>query len=416
MGESVLRSSFGRAALCAALAGAVTPAAGGDWPQFRGPQRDGASTEEGLLQAWPAGGPRVLWRIALGEGYSAPAVVGSRIYTLFARGDDEFAGCADAATGDAVWSVRLDQKWRDEMGDGPRSTPTVDGEVVYALTSRGKLFALAVADGRQLWLRDLQTEYSAKPPQWGVSTSPLVEGDLLLLDVGGKSGSSVVAFNKKSGAEVWRSQDDKAGYSAPVAFVSGGVRHALFFTGSALVALSPKDGSLLWKVPWKTAWDVNAATPIFIAPDKVFVSSGYDVGGAVYRVTVYGETAKVEEVWKNREMKNKFSSSVLHDGHLYGFDESTLKCVDVAGGTTKWQSRGLGHGTLIYADSHLIVLGDEGTLALVEATPAGHREKGRMKLFDGRTWSMPALAGGRLYIRDQKELVALDVSAPAPKS
>lgn len=394
-----------------ALAALSTWAAAADWPQFRGPGRDGVSAEKGLAASWPADGPKELWRVELGDGYSAPVIAAGRVYTMFSRGDDEFIACFDAADGSELWRVRADATWKDRFANGPRSTPTVDGETVYALGSRGKLLALAAADGALRWSRDLPREFGAKAPKWGVSTSPLVEGKALLVDVGGNEGASIVAFDKASGKELWRAGSDGAGYSAPVAFEAGGVRQVVFFTATSVTALRPSDGTLLWEVPWATSWDVNAATPIFIPPDKLFVSSGYDVGAAVYRIKsgADGEVS-VEELWKNREMKNKFSSSVLHDGYIYGFDEKTLKCIGATDGETRWQARGLGHGSLLYADGKLIVLGDEGTLALVEATPEEYREKSRAQVVEGRTWTMPALSGGRLYVRNLKELVAFDVS------
>jgi outer membrane protein assembly factor BamB len=397
---------------CAAAFGAVLAAgaAAAEWPQFRGPRRDGVSTETGLLAAWPAGGPKVVWRTALGGGYSSLAVAAGRIFTMLSVGDDEFVASFDTATGAERWRVRVDSPWKDRFGDGPRATPTVDGKVVFTLSSRGKLHALGAEDGAVVWTHDLPREYGAEAPQWGYAGSPLVEGGLLLVDVGGKEGSGIVAFDKASGREVWRSRDDRAGYSAPVAFDVGGVRHAVFFTANTVTALRPKDGGLLWSVPWKTSWDVNAATPLFIAPDRLFVSSGYDHGGAVYKIVAGEGGSAVEEVWANREMKNRFSSSVLHGGHLYGFDEKTLKCIDAGSGETRWQARGLGHGSLIAADGRLIVLGDEGTLVLVEATAEEYREKSRAQVFAGKTWTAPALSDGTLYLRDEKELVALDVS------
>jgi outer membrane protein assembly factor BamB len=381
-----------------------------EWSQFRGPTRDGISGETGLLVSWPEAGPRELWRVPLGNGYSGLSVSKGRLFTMFGKDGAEYAVGLDAADGKELWRVKTDANFKDMFGNGPRSTPTVDAGVVYALSGRGKLYALSAEDGSELWSRDLGKDYGAPTPKWGHATSPLIEGDLLLLDVGGRESSSVVAFHKGSGEEAWRAQDDKAGYSSPIVVTVDDTRQVLFFTGRSLVSLSPTDGTAYWRVPWKTSHDVNAAMPVFIAPDKVFVSSGYDVGGAVLQITIDGGNADVKEVWRNREMKNKFSSSVLHDGHLYGFDEGTLKCIDAADGSTMWRQRGFGHGSLIYADGHLIVLGNKGQLALVEATPEDYREKGQTRIFEGKTWTLPTLSGGRLFLRDEKQALALEVS------
>jgi len=394
------------ALVAATLAAAAVAAADGDWPRFRGPTGDGISSETGLVKQWPEGGPRELWRTELGGGYSAISVAAGRLYTMFSSGPDEFAVALDAATGHELWRVRTDSKFKDMFGDGPRSTPTVDGGIVYVLSAKGKLYALKAGDGQQVWMRDLREDFDAKPPRWGFSSSPFVEGSLLLLDVGGTQGSSIVAFDKQDGREVWRSEDDKAGYSTPIAATVGDERHVVFVTGTTVASVAPLDGSLRWKHPWKTSYDVNASAPVFIPPDKVFISSGYDVGSAVFRIGA----SVVEELWRSREMKNKFSSSVFHDGQLYGFDEKIFKCVDAATGEMQWQARGLGHGSLIYADGHLVVMGDKGALALVVATPEEYREKSRVDVFQGKTWTMPTLSGGKLYLRDEKELVSLDVS------
>jgi outer membrane protein assembly factor BamB len=394
-------------AICAIAVGALVAGDAADWPQFRGPHRDGISAEKGLLTGWPDGGPQTVWRIKLGQGFSGISIVGGRVYTMFGDGSDEFAICLDAATGKEIWRHRTDAIFKDNFGNGPRSTPTVDGETVYTLGARGRLHALGVADGGVLWSKDLVKEYGAKIPTWGVSTSPLVEGNLLIVNVGGKKGASIVAFDKKSGKEAWRSLPDQAGYAAPIAITVGKQRQVLVLTGEGLVAVAPGDGKLIWRHPWKTSYDVNAATPVFIPPDRIFLSTGYDVGAAMLQIQADGN---VTQLWKNREMRNKFSSSLLHDGNIYGFDEKALKCVDPTTGETRWQERGLGHGSLIYADGHLIVLGDAGTLVLVEAKPGAYREKGRAQVFDGKTWTMPTLAGGKLFLRDENELISLDVS------
>ncbi len=394
-----------------ALLLALLPArlAAADWPQFRGPDRDGRSAETGLLTSWPAGGPEVLWRIELGEGYSGISVVGDRLFTLYATSSGEYLAAFDRRDGRQLWRLRLDDRYRDGQGNGPRSTPTVDGEVVYAFGARSVLVAAAAADGRELWRRDLKQTVGARPPQWGASTSPLVEGELLIVDAGGAPDASVVALDRRTGETVWTGGSDKAGYSSPLAVTVGGVRQVLLFTGTRLVSVAPADGKVLWKRGWRTSYDVNAAVPVFIPPDRVFVASGYDTGGALLRIRVAGGRTSAEELWSSRGMKNQFSSSVYLDGHLYGFDNSILKCLDAASGEERWKARGFGHGSLTYADGRLIVLGDRGRLALVEATPEAYREKAAFEVWSAKSWTVPTLADGRLYLRNEREMLALKV-------
>lgn len=397
-------------ALLAVLSLAAAAAFAADWPQFRGPNRDGISKETGLLRSWPKGGPQVLWKAPAGDGYSSLTVAQGRLFTLLGRGSDELAVALDAKTGKELWRTRIDGKYESDMGHGPRSTPTVDGDLVFALSASGKLAALDAKSGKKVWSRDLRQELGAKPPGWGVSTSPLVEGNLLLLDMGGSK--SLAALDKKTGKTVWTSQSDRAGYSAPIAFTAGGVRHVVFFTATSVVAVAPADGKLLWRVPWRTDWDVNAATPIFVAPDLLYVSSGYETGAGLYRIKAQGGKASVQELWKSKGMKNRFSSSIVAGGVVYGFHEKTFKAIDLATGKERWKESGLGHGSLILADGHLIVLSESGTLVLAEATPAGYKPKAKAEVLSGRCWTMPTLANGVLYVRNQDEILALNVSAP----
>ncbi len=399
--------------LCTLGAGALGAVWAADWPQFRGLHRDGVSAETGLLKSWPAAGPPVVWRVPAGEGYSHIAVADGRLYTLVGRGRDEILLCLDAVTGRTLWHFRAGDMLMNDMGNGPRSTPTVDGGMVYAWSSQGKLYALDAKSGREVWRHDLRQEIGAESPNWGIATSPLVEGELLLVEAGGNGNRTIAAFDKKSGRLAWTSLDDRPSYAAPIALTAAGVRQVVFLTASSLAAVAPSDGRLLWRVPWQTTFDVNASTPIFVPPDRVYVSSGYDTGAAVYRIRARGPRLETEEVWRSRVMKNQFSSSLLAGGYLYGFDNATFKCVDVNTGEEKWKQRGLGQGSLILADGHLIVLSDAGALLLVEPTPAAYREQARAQVLTGKSWTAPTLSGGRLYLRNEDAMVALDLRAPA---
>ncbi len=383
----------------------------GEWPQFRGPNRDGVSSQKGLLESWPKKGPQELWRVDVGSGFSGISVSGGRAFTMFNRDGGEWLVAFDAASGKELWQLRTDSAFTNSFGDGPRSTPTVDGSTVFAFGANAKLFAADVATGEVRWQRDLVKDFGARIPTWGVATAPLVEGDLLLLDVGGRAGASLLAFNKGSGEEVWSVGDDLAGYSAPIAFTVGETRQVVFFTGRNVTAISPADGRVLWSEAWKTDYDINAAAPIFIAPNRLFISSGYDVGAALFELSSVEGVWKASEVWRGRNMKNQFSSSVRVGEVLFGFDDSTLKAIDLATGKDLWRHRGLGHGSLIYADGSLIVLGDKGDLVLVEASGKAYEEKAAVQIFDGKCWTTPALVDGRLFLRDEKEMISLRVAS-----
>ncbi|MCI0692139.1 PQQ-like beta-propeller repeat protein [candidate division KSB1 bacterium] len=382
-----------------------------DWPQWLGPNRNGISAEIGLLKSWPATGPKILWRIPLGEGFSGVSISQGRAYTLFAQGSDEFVVCLDAASGKELWRTRSGSTFKDMNGNGPRSTPTVHNEVVYALGAHGNLYALQTASGKKLWSHDLKKEFNTAGPSrdGGFSTSPLIEGDLLLVEAGGRAGNSFIAFDKQNGAVVWKVESDRPAFASPIAITVNGVRQIVFFSAAGAIAMSPANGKVFWRLPWKTDSDVNAATPLFIPPDKVFISSGYDVGATLQRIIAGNATARIEEIWKSKVICNLYTSSILQGDYLYGFDGGMLKCFEWNTGAEKWKQRGFGAGTLIYADGHLIVLGDKGKLALVEATPAGYKEKAAAEILDGRCITVPALAAGKLYVRNMKELVCLDL-------
>ncbi len=403
-----------------ALAGLLSgPLAAADWPQFRGPQRDGVSAETGLLDSWPEGGPKEVWRRPIGEGYSAATVVGGRIYTLYAgsapEGDEEgdkaleYAAALDAATGEELWRTAVGDKIETEFGNGPRSTPVVDGDAVYVLGSHGDFAALGLADGARRWAVKLTEVYGSSRPGWGFATSALVDGDLVLVEAGGGEGNGYVALDKKTGEARWTFGDAQGpGYNSALAVDAGGERRFVYIASGMMRAVGA-DGEEVWSHPWRPF--ESHGMPIFIPPDRYFASGvgGDDEGAVVLRVASDGGEPAIEEVWKSRVMKNHFSSSLLHDGYIYGFDNATMKCISAATGETAWAKRGLGKGSLIYADGNLIVLSDRGKLLLVEATSEGYEEKGSVQALEGKSWTAPTLSESRLYLRNHSEMVSYDL-------
>jgi outer membrane protein assembly factor BamB len=395
--------------LAAGRAGAL------DWPQFRGMDRDGVSAETGLVRNWPVEGPRVLWRRPIGEGYSGVSVVGGRLYTMDSDATSEYVLALETGTGKEIWRAPAGPKLIDDMGNGPRTTPTLDGGMVYAMGSHGRLLALKAADGSKVWEVDLPQAFGAKRPTWGYSGSPLIDGDLLILEVGGEENRGVVAFEKATGKVRWGALDGDAAYSSPVVITIGGVKQYVVprRAGPQTVSLTP-DGAVHWTHP--APFSVIASA-LFVPPDRVYVSGGDDAGAVLIRIRSEGGRAVVEELWKTRAMKNHFNNAVLVGDHLYGFDNATFKCLSVATGEPTWAQRGLGKGSLLVADGNLlVVLSDKGTLLLVEAAPNSYRELARFQAMEGKAWTAPALADGRLYLRDQDEIVALEMKGPVATS
>ena len=396
-----------------APAAGAGPSTGTDWPQFRGPQQNGVSLEKGLLRSWPEGGPKVVWKKPIGSGFSSLTAVGDALYTMAVEGESETAYRLRESNGEVVWRVPLGPVFPETFGNGPRSTPTVEGDVVYALSATGRLHALKTKDGARLWEVDLMKELGSPSPLRGFSPSPLVDGDLVLLEAGGPEGKAVVALDKKTGKLRWSALNGKPGYVTPLAVTVDGVRQYVFVrTAEGDILSFLPDG----KVHWQYAWKKGAiASPLFIPPNRIFASASEDAGSVLLEIGKPGEDGKatVREVWNNRTMKNHFSSSVLYEGHIYGFDNASLKCIVAETGEQKWVQRGYGKGSLITADGLLYILSDQGQLILAEATPAGFQEKGKVKVMEGKTWVAPVLSHGRIYLRDEDEMIVLDVRTPA---
>jgi outer membrane protein assembly factor BamB len=394
------------------LFGAAARAA--DWPQFLGPTRNAVSAETGLAKSWPAKGPPVVWERDVGEGFSAPVVADGTLILLHRLGGEEVVEALDAAAGTPRWKFAYPTRYSDPLGkgDGPRATPLVADGKVYTLGAEGALHCLGLKDGQKVWAKSLAREYQMRPSYFGVGTSPLLEGGLLLVNVGAR-GAGIVAFDKDTGKEAWKATDDEASYSSPVAATIDGVRHVFFFTRTGLVDLDPKDGRVRFSKRWRARIDasVNAAAPLVVGED-VFLSASYGTGAVLLHLTKGG----AEEVWKgDGSLSCHYNTPVVHDGHLYGIDGrqeqgARLRCVELKTGRVKWQKERFGCASLILADGRLIALTEGGDLVLIEPTPEGYREASRAAVLRAVPCRAEiALADGRLYGRDGRKLVCWDV-------
>ena len=385
-----------------------------EWPQWRGPFRSGVSSETGLAKQWPASGPRVSWTISnLGEGYGSLAIKGDRIYVQGTSGAASAVFCLNRTDGKTIWSTSLGPMLQEGRGNGPRSTPTLDGDRMYVLTENGDLACLRLRDGSAIWRKNILKEYGGSNPRWLISESPLVDGNRLIVSPGGQR-AGIVALDKLTGQEIWRTKElsDTAGYSSCIAAEVGGVRTIMNFTSREAVGVRASDGKLMWSYGRAANSTANCATPVF-ADNKVFFSSGYDTGGALLNLTPQNGEVKAQEAYFTREMKNHHGGLVLVDGYLYGFSNNILTCLEFNTGKVMWQHRSVGKGALTYADGMLYLLGEKQLVGLAEANPRAYVEKGRFPIQDlGRdSWAHPVVVGGKLYIRNQNTLTCYDVKA-----
>jgi outer membrane protein assembly factor BamB len=382
----------------------------GDWPQWRGANRDGISQETGLLKQWPEGGPPLAWKAqGAGRGYSSLAVAKGRLYTLGLRGDREFVVAFDAATGKELWATAHGGAFRNDRGDGPRGTPTIDGDKIYALGGNGDLSCLDAKTGKVVWTQNVLQKFGGSNPRWGLSESPLVMGEKLLVNAGGEN-ASIVALNKNDGTVIWKSQSDRAGYSSAIPMKVGNQTQVVFFTSKRVMGLDVQTGNLLWDYAKPSNRTANAATPI-VRGNRVFVSSDYGTGAGLVEIKADGGALTAQEIYFTKDMRNHHSSSVLIGDALYGFSGSILTAMRFDTGEVIWKDRSVGKGSLTYADGHLYCFSENGVAGLVEATPEGYKEKGRFTITQDSlpTWTHPVVAGGRLYLRDQDTIYAYNV-------
>ncbi len=400
-----------------------------DWPQYRGPQGNG-STPEQIMRLWLSAGPKRVWKVASEGGFSSFAVAGGRAFTLslkeFDGAKQESVVALDAKTGKELWAAPLNFAKYDgggdagtptnNKGDGPRSTPTIVGDNVYVMSSQLVLTCFNAANGKVVWKRDLVKENGGRNIRWENAASPLFAGGLLYV-AGGGPGESLIALDPKDGKVVWKAFDEQMTHATPVATNILGQPQVVFFLQSGLLAVEPETGRELWRYafPYKTS---TAASPV-IAGDIVYCSAGYDVGAGAARITKDGAGLKATEIYRfrgNKPLANHWSTPVLKDGFLYGmfqfkeYGNGPLKCVDPKDGSVKWEREGFGPGQIILAGDNLLALSDAGELVVIAPEPASYKELARAKVLDGKCWTTPVLADGRIYARSTKEAVCLDVS------
>lgn len=417
---------LGTQLLVATLAcSAASPAT---WPAYRGAHYDGVSAEKLPTRSWPAAGPRALWKVPANGGFSSMTVDGTHAYTLVVRDIDgvkrEVLVALEAQSGKEAWSAILGNAKYDgggeagtddnKGGDGPRSTPTVIGNLVVTLDARLQLAAFDATSGKNVWKRDLLAEHAGRNISWQNAASPVTDGKLIFV-AGGGEGQALLGLDVATGKTVWKGQDDKMTHASPVVAEIHGRKQVVFFTQTGLVSVQPEDGKVLWRqaYPFKVS---TAASPI-VAGDIVYCSAGYGVGAGAYRIAKQGEAWTSTELWRfPNKLESHWSTPVYANGHLYGifgskqYGAAPLKCIDLATGQEKWSKDGFGPGGLTLVDGHLVVLSDTGNLVLVEASPKGYTEKARADVLAGKCWSTPTFVGGRIYARSTLEAACFDLN------
>lgn len=399
--------------VAAALAATVATRAANDWPQFLGPSRNGIYAGPALADNWGAGGPKVVWRKQVGQGFAGPAVVGNRVILFHRVGNEEVLESLDAATGNSTWRYAYPTRYRDDFGfdEGPRAVPVVADGVIYTFGAEGQLHAVDLAKGTRIWSEDTMKRFGVPKGFFGAAGSPLVEGGRVIANVGGDK-AGIVAFEAKTGTVLWTATDDDASYSSGIAATIGGHRLGVFLTRDSLVGLDPVSGMVQFQRRWRArlAASVNAATPIIVG-DQIFVSAQYGPGAGVLRVN----GSQLTDVWTSDDvLSNHYATSVFYNGYLYGFHGRqefgpSLRAVEFQTGTVKWSQDQFRAGSILLAGDRLVITREGGELILASATPQAFKPIARAQILQGVVRPYPALADGLLYIRNENTLVCLDL-------
>jgi outer membrane protein assembly factor BamB len=402
--------------LSLAFLGITLPLHAADWPNWLGPQRTGASPETGLLTTWPKSGPKLLWKVPGGAGYSTVAIAQGKAITQVQHDDAEFVLALDAAKGAKLWETKIGPAYKNSYGDGPRATPTIDGKHVYVHSPNGALACLDVEKGAIVWSINLLKDMGGKKLNWGFAASPLVDGDLVYA-LPGAPGAAVAAFDKKTGKLVWKGGgDDQAGYATPVPVTVGGQKQIVFFNAFGLIATTPDTGKELWRVEWRTGYECNICTPLLIGKDQIFVSSGEDVGSALLKLSASAPDVVWQSKGKKSVMENYWANSVHHDGYLYGisghFHETRmhLNCVDARTGKLMWSVKDFGKAAVTLADGHLFITTYKGDVVTAKCNPQKYEEVSRARLLGERNRTHATIADKRLYLRDLDNVYCFDIA------
>jgi outer membrane protein assembly factor BamB len=398
-----------------AVSAAMEKRTPGYWPDFRGPNRDGRYVETPIRTEWPAEGLPQFWKQPIGAGYASFVVADGRAFTIEQRRAQEVVAAYDIATGRELWTNGWDAEFQESMGgDGPRATPTYHEGRIYALGAEGELRCLDARTGAVLWRLNILADNGGHNLSWGMAASPLIVDDKVIVLPGGTRGQSVVAYDKTTGKPVWKAQDDTQAYTSPMLVTLGGVRQILVVSAQRAMGLTVDSGRLLWEHPWSNDTAINVAQPLLLGRgsngnDRVFLSASYGSGAVVFELVPSGDGFRSRTLWENQRMKNKFTSSVLHQGYIYGLDESILACIDPATGEQCWKGGRYGYGQILLAGDHLVVLTEDGDLALVRAAPERHQELARFPAIEGKTWNHPVIVNGLLLVRNLQEMAAFDI-------
>lgn len=384
------------------------------WPTYRGLGGDGAGDETPLMDEWPETGPRELYRRPIGAGYAGFVIDKGISYTIEQRGPQEVISAYVLATGEELWTHAYTASFEERMGgDGPRATPSSDGERLYALGATGVLSALDIASGKPIWTKSILEDRGMKNLTYGMSGAPLVYDGKVYVHTSGMGGPGVLAYEAATGKLLWEGATRKQGYASVMQVTLLGRPQLLNLAGTELLGLDPATGQELWSFEWDTWNGLSCAQPLVVSDTQVFVSTGYGKGAALVELSEEDGKISAKAVWSGMSMKNKFNTSVLIDGVVYGLDEGRIAAIDVATGERKWKAREFGYGQMVAADGKLIVLSEDGELALVRATPTAFEEISSVKALTGKTWNNPALAGGILLVRNETEMVAYDLRPEA---